>query len=204
MVVPSQSNLYPSDVTYTRSHGSHPGLQQSPGLGSYEPPSTVRGAHRLNSYCPLKASFQILRVKLNAEKHTLEHMAVGVGAHGRNTCKPRTWEVEAGDSVKLHNEFEIKIGSRRPCLKNRLVRWSSIIFLLCVFSNVVACEARKSCSSLHLLSSVGDTAGTLARWSWDPSSHAIQRAQHLKTAFPTRGVVPVLAFKWVLVVYTVK
>lgn len=30
--------------------------------------------------------------------HTLDHVAVGVGAHGRNTCKPRTWEVEAGDS----------------------------------------------------------------------------------------------------------
>ena len=98
MVVPSQSNLYPSDVVYTQSHGSHPGLQQSPGLGSYEPPSSVRGAQRLNSYCHLKASFKILRVKLNAEKHTLDHVAVGVGAHGRNTCKPRTWEVEAGDA----------------------------------------------------------------------------------------------------------
>lgn len=47
----------------------------------------------------IKASFQILRVKLKAEEHTLEHVAVGVGAHGRNTCKPRTWEVEAGDLV---------------------------------------------------------------------------------------------------------
>lgn len=84
---------------YARSHGSHPGLQQSPGLGSHEPPSTVRGAHHLNSYCPLKASFKRLRVKLNAEKLTLEHVAAGVGAHGRNTCKPRTWEVEVGDSV---------------------------------------------------------------------------------------------------------
>lgn len=94
LVVPSQSDLYPSDVAYTWSHGSYPGLKQSPGLGSSEPPSTV-----LNSYCPLKASFKILRVKLNAEKHILDHVVVGVGAHGRNTYKPRTWEVEAGDSA---------------------------------------------------------------------------------------------------------